>query len=276
MFSSGQTRGSLGREPGRRWQVAPASRIRPSSLRIPARSRAILRTLGQGTSRPGAHGGSRPRLIPLCGLGSRLGHQTSGLRVIWGRRKEEKKFGSLGCCEGAGLHMVTVGDSARGLAPGRRTGTETDPWRLGLQAWDIRGDGVLAVCACWHEKAVCNCREDGCKGERKGRGAREICNSSTRCALPTPPDILEKLCRRCLLVSELRRWGWTWGWNKFYPARAGFGSEQVTEDFLVCVCVCVRVCVRAPAPARARSGEGCWTACPASLHPPPFQLATAV
>lgn len=175
--------------------------------------------------------------------------------MIWGRRKEEKKFGSLGCCEGAGLHMVTVGDSARGLAPGRRTGTETDPWRLGLQAWDIRGDGVLAVCACWHEKAVCNCREDGCKGERKGRGAREICNSSTRCALTTPPDILEKLCRRCLLVSELRRWGWTWGWNKFYPARAGFGSEQVTEDFLVCVCVCVFVYARPRPRARAAARD---------------------
>lgn len=65
--------------------------------------------------------------------------------MIWGRRKEEKKFGSLGWCEGAGragLHMVTVEDSARGLARGRRTGTEPASRRLRLQ------DGMTTEMGC--------------------------------------------------------------------------------------------------------------------------------
>lgn len=56
--------------------------------------------------------------------------------------------------------MAGVGESARGLAPGRGTQTEMDPWRLNLQDWAVSGDEVLVVCVRWHEKAMCDYRED--------------------------------------------------------------------------------------------------------------------
>lgn len=72
----------LGREPGSCGQVAPASRLRPSSPLILAGSSEFLRLAGLGTARPGAHGGSSPCPMALCGLGSGLGRQSSGMRVI--------------------------------------------------------------------------------------------------------------------------------------------------------------------------------------------------
>lgn len=112
--------------------MAPASRIRPGSLRIPV-DPGLPCTGHRGTWRPRGRG-ARP--TPRRGLGYPLGRAASGRRVIRGWRKGEKKFGaSAGAQEPAALGCTWQElERAPGAAPGRGTRTEGEPWRPGLGA----------------------------------------------------------------------------------------------------------------------------------------------